>query len=65
MIKGKNWTEVADQQMETVFTMTDKDDTDIRKMADLYSDDLAEDVLDPLSQSVFDAVDKEGEFEDL
>ena len=35
--------------MEEVFTMTDKDDKDIRKMAEIYTDDLAEDVLDPPS----------------
>ena len=27
--------------------MTDRDDKDVRKMAEVYSDDLAEDVLEP------------------
>lgn len=47
MIKGKNWTDVADYQFENIFIMTDKTDKDLQKMSDLYSDDLAEGVLDP------------------
>ena len=47
MLKGKNWYDVADYQMDNVFTMTDKTDNDLKKMSDLYSDDLAEGVLDP------------------
>ena len=50
--KNKNWAEVAEYQMKNVFTMTDKDDKDLRKIADLYSDDLAQDILDPESPSV-------------
>ena len=42
-----HWKKVADTQMQEVFTMTDRDDKDIRKMAEVYSDDLAEDVLEP------------------
>jgi hypothetical protein len=49
IIKDQNWPAVADKQMNKVFTMTDKDDKDIRKMAEVYADDLAEDVLDPVS----------------
>ena len=49
IIKDQNWEQVAKKQMEEVFTMTDKDDKDIRKMAEIYADDLAEDVLDPQS----------------
>ena len=47
MLKVKNWYDVADYQMDNVFTMTDKTDNDLKKMSDLYSDDLAEGVLDP------------------
>ena len=34
-------------QFENIFIMTDKTDKDLQKMSDLYSDDLAEGVLDP------------------
>jgi zinc finger MYND domain-containing protein 10 len=47
LLKGKNWSEVADSQMENVYTMTDKTDKDLIKMSDLYSDDLAGGVMDP------------------
>ena len=47
LLKGKNWSEVADLQMENVYTMTDKTDKDLIKMSDLYSDDLAGGVMDP------------------
>jgi hypothetical protein len=44
---GKNWEDMADYQMENIFIMTDQDDKDLKKMSDLYSDDLAEGVLEP------------------
>ena len=47
IVKDQDWKKVADTQMQEVFTMTDRDDKDIRKMAEVYSDDLAEDVLEP------------------
>ena len=47
LLKGKNWYDVAEYQIENVFTMTDKTDTDLKKMSDLYSDDLSEGILDP------------------
>ena len=47
LLKGKNWDQVADLQMQTVFTMTDRTDKDVKAMADLYSDDLSENVIDP------------------
>ena len=49
LLKGKNWDEVADFQMEKVFTMTDKDDKDLQKMSDLYANDSALEALDPTS----------------
>jgi hypothetical protein len=49
LIKDKNWIQVADEQMKNVFTMTDKDDKDLKMLADVYSDDLVENVLDPES----------------
>jgi hypothetical protein len=33
--------------MLTVFTMTDREDQDVRRLAEMYSDDLAENVLEP------------------
>eukprot|EP00605_Chrysophyceae_sp_TOSAG23-4_P000190 GSChrysophyteH1.ASY1.ANO1.226.1 assembled CDS len=56
LLKNKDWPKVADLQMETVFTMTDKDDKDVRKMADLYADDDIQDVLEP-DQSNLEEVD--------
>jgi zinc finger MYND domain-containing protein 10 len=44
--KGKKWPDVAQVQVESVFTMTDKNDRDLMAMADLYSDDMSESVLD-------------------
>lgn len=44
--KGKKWPEVAQQQIETVFTMTDKNDKDLLMMADLYSDDVGDATLE-------------------
>lgn len=49
LIKGKNWNQVADDQMKNVFTMTDKNDKDLKMLADVYSDDLVENILDPES----------------
>jgi zinc finger MYND domain-containing protein 10 len=47
IIKNKNWIDIANMQMQDVFTMTDSDDQDIKKMADLYADDDIQDVLEP------------------
>jgi hypothetical protein len=38
---------VAAGQIKDVFTMTDATDKDLAKMADLYSDELSENVLEP------------------
>jgi hypothetical protein len=46
LLKGQNWEQVADKQMAQVFTMTDRDDPSLKLMADVYSDDLAEDTLE-------------------
>jgi hypothetical protein len=47
VVKGKDWDSIANEQMLTVFTMTDRDDQDVRRLAEVYSDDLAENVLEP------------------
>ena len=48
LLKGQKWEEIADLQMASVFTMSDKNDADLKAMVDVYADDLAEDTLDPL-----------------
>mmetsp|Transcript_3815 Transcript_3815/g.5931 ORF Transcript_3815/g.5931 Transcript_3815/m.5931 type:complete len:451 (-) Transcript_3815:188-1540(-) len=58
LLKGKEWETVANTQMDTVFTMTDKDDPDLRRMAELYADDAVEGVLEP-------PIPQEGEEDDL
>ena len=45
VLRGKDWPCIADEQMRSVFTMTDRDDKDLKAMADVYADDLAEDTL--------------------
>ena len=47
LLKNKNWPDIADYQMENVFTMTDKTDKDLIKMSELYSDDFTGCVMDP------------------
>lgn len=39
LLKGKDWPAIADTQMKEVFTMTDRDDADLRRMISLYTDD--------------------------
>jgi len=47
LVKRKDWEDVADWQVSHVFTMTDRTDDDLRRIANLYADELSEDVLDP------------------
>ena len=47
IMKKKDFEQIASFQLANVFTMTDKDDKDVRALADLWSDDLTENVLDP------------------
>ena len=47
LVKGKDWDAIAEFQMEKIFTMTDKDDKDVRRMAELYSDESIESLMDP------------------
>jgi len=46
IVKGKQFPQVAAYQKEHVFTMTDRDDKDLLAMAELYSDDAIEQVLE-------------------
>lgn len=48
ILKNRKWEEVADEQMESVFVMTDKTDVDLRRIAELYADDDVGNVLDPV-----------------
>ena len=63
LIKGKNWEEIANYQMEKIFTMTDKEDKDLKKMSDLYSNDLAQGVLDPNGHDIPSMVPEQEEEE--
>lgn len=45
--RGKNMKDVAAFQKEHVFTMTDRTDKDLLALAEMYSDDAIEHVLDP------------------
>ena len=44
--KAKPFAEVAEEQLKNVFTMSDRTDKDLLYMAEIYSDDLAESVLE-------------------
>jgi hypothetical protein len=40
-------TKIAEEQKETIFTMTDRNDKDLFALAELYSDDNIEHVIEP------------------
>lgn len=46
LLKNKNWADVAAHQLQHVFTMTDRTDTDLRKLADMYADDSVSGLYD-------------------
>ena len=37
-IKGKSWSEISAKTLETIFFMTDKDDEDSKRIANIYTD---------------------------
>lgn len=47
LLKGKNWSRIADEQVKQIFTMTDRDDKDLRRMVDLYVDDVNTEIIEP------------------
>ena len=47
LLKGKKWDEIVKYQLQNIFTMTDYNDKDLKKLADLYSDDIIGDVIEP------------------
>lgn len=47
IMRGKVPSEIASYQKENVFTMTDRTDKDLLALAEMYSDDAIEQVLDP------------------
>ena len=48
ILKNRNWNDVADEQLKCIFTMSDKTDMDLRRIAELYADDDVGNVLDPV-----------------
>lgn len=46
IVRGKVWPDIATEQKQLVFTMTDRDDKDLLRIADMYSDDLVGDVIE-------------------
>jgi len=71
LLKGCNWDQIAAYQTNEIFTMTDRTDEDLRRLAALYSDDLAENVLEPSADMLASAsqraagVDEGDEYEDI
>jgi hypothetical protein len=47
LLKNKNWEAIAEHHKTAVFTMTDRTDSEIRALADLYADDIAGDIIEP------------------
>lgn len=47
LIQNKDWDLISQKQIEEVFTMEDKNDSDLRSLAGLYSDDVVEDIVEP------------------
>ena len=47
LLRRTDWSAVAQFQREHVFVLADRDDPDLKKLAELYSDDLVENVLEP------------------
>lgn len=60
LIRNKDWNLVAEQQINEIFTMEDKNDMDLRNMASLYANDLIEDVIEPLpDQNEFEEINSQ------
>lgn len=51
ILKGKEWSKIADHQMKHTFTMTDRDDNDLRRLVDLYVDDKLTEIIEPTAKS--------------
>ena len=72
MLKGCDWDQIAAHQVSQIFTMTDKTDDDLKRLAALYSDDLTESVLEPQAdflassaQNASSSGTHEDEYEDI
>lgn len=50
LMRGRDWPALADQQIQSVFTMTDKTDAYLRRLAEFYTDDGVEAILEPQSR---------------
>ena len=46
LIKNQNWKDISIEIINNVFTMTDRDDKDLRTIADVYSNDALDGFLD-------------------
>jgi hypothetical protein len=46
LLKNKDWEAVARYQRESVFTMTDKNDKDLQRIANMYADESVSEMLD-------------------
>ena len=63
LLKNRDWRAIAREQLRAVFTMTDRTDKFLRRMADLYSEDAIGDMFDPGSAQAYptkDAGEAEG-----
>jgi zinc finger MYND domain-containing protein 10 len=49
LLKNKDWDALARYQIEQVFTMSDRNDKFLKRMADMYTDDAVGAVLEPES----------------
>jgi hypothetical protein len=45
LVKNKNWDDVVKYQLSNIFTMTDRTDTDLHQLADMYADESVSGVL--------------------
>lgn len=52
LLKNKDWKVIAAEQLRLTFTMTDRTDRFLKKMADLYCDDAVEGLLEPSGAGV-------------
>ena len=48
LVRGVRWEDVAEETLQTVFAVADSADPGLRRLAELYADDLSAAVLDPV-----------------
>ena len=54
VIKGKDWKQIASCQLESIFTMNDKEDQDLKWLANLYTnmDGVDGDMINEITESL-------------